>query len=110
MAKMMFWDKQSDLIFPAGFSTAANYLTQHPEAQHGKVVVEIKRGVTVGMHSFGTLCDIYKVPEELDDDAALTYIEQQIAEQHRQAEEAAQQPTAEERIAAAMEFQNLNIL
>lgn len=107
MAKLLFWDKQSDLLFPQGFKTARQCLSENPWMEHGKTVLEIVRGVTVGIHSFGVLCGNYDVPEDLDDDAALAYIEAQIAEQRRQAEEAAQQPTAEERIAAAMEFQNL---
>lgn len=107
MAKLSFWDKQSDLLFPQGFATAEQCLSENPWMGRGKTVLETVRGVTVGMHSFGVLCDNFSVPEDLDDDTALAYIETQIAEQRRQAEEAAQQPTAEERIAAAMEFQNL---
>lgn len=110
MAKLAFWDKQTDLTFPAGFRTAKDYLMEHPEFQNCKVVVGVSRGVTLSVDKLGTLCDVYGVPEELDDEAALAYIENQIAEQQRQAEEASRQPTAEERIAAAMEFQNLNIL
>lgn len=110
MAKLNFWDKKSDMQFPAGFYTAEEYMRKEPWTRLGQVVVEVQRGVTIGVYNFGVLCNNYQVPENLDDDAALTYIQQQIDEQRRQAEEAAQQPTAEERIAAAMEFQNLSSL
>lgn len=111
MANMTFWNKTEDLIFPAGFSTAEDYKAQNPWTVHGKVVIEKVRGTVVGLHSFSVLCENFKIPDDLDDDAALEEINHAVStqkfEQQAAMEKNAAKPADTERIAAALEYQNL---
>lgn len=60
-----------------------------------------------GMYTLSSMRTRYGVDASLNEDAAIQAIEDAMNAQNAQMEAAASQPTAEERIAAAMEYQNI---
>ena len=110
MARYQFWDKTSDLYTPNGARfTAAEYMAMNSWAKIPGVKCVISTGpinCAVFME-FGALRDMcvqqgMEIPEGASDEEILALIE---AWETRVVETA---PTAEERIAAALEYQNIS--
>lgn len=110
MARYQFWDKQSDLYTPNGMCfSASQYLEMNSWAKIPGVKCVISTGpinCAVFME-FGALRDMcvqqgMEIPEGASDEEILALIE---AWETRVVETA---PTAEERIAAALEYQNIS--
>ena len=104
---LKFWDKQTIIYPPVG----APHTPQDIFAQYGwtsnpnaKVVIDHddESGMYGAIYNFGTLKAQWNVTEA-DPDLALEAIKAAMLA----AQTAAAQPTAEERMAAALEFQNL---
>lgn len=113
------WDKVSQVITPSGeLFTAEQWMTRYPVARLNNIDVLCANGEINGAF-FGTLGQLKTNCEHqgavFDEslkgqsllDAIENWMDQQEAKSQAAAEEAANTPTAEERIAAAMEYQNL---
>lgn len=99
------WNKQDPLTLAEGTLTPEEVMSHKyfGFTRSGAVVINKVRGVVTEIHSLAVLANNYDIPEDLSDEAALAaIIAAQEAEQNAEPE-----PSAEERIAAAMEFQNL---
>lgn len=111
--KYVIWNKEDTIYTPSGEEfTAEQWKERYKWAKIPTVKVVIAGGIFNGafMAEFEQLKDYYKkqgasITDDMSDDAVLEACE---AWDNRPAEEA--EPTAEERIAAALEFQNLNSL
>ncbi|MHB1154058.1 MAG: hypothetical protein ACYCWE_20295 [Eubacteriales bacterium] len=101
---LKLWDKQTNLIFPNGAPrTPEQVYAEYPWARY--VGVAVNTGVvTTCIENMEILRDIYKIDESLTDTEALTAI-QIIKDTVVEPE-----PSAEERIAASLEFQNMMML
>lgn len=113
MSKYAFWNKQDTIYTPSGEEfTAEQWKDRYKWAKIPNVKVVISGGVFNGgfMAEFNQFKDYYKkqgapITNNMSDEQVLTCVEEW---EDRPTEEA--EPTAEERIAAALEFQNLNSL
>lgn len=115
MAKLVFWDKKSDIFTPGvnkdgkGQWTAAEYIQQKaPWAANPNVKVIVSGGAINGacFWEFEATKEAYKsrgaaITDKMTDDEVLAAIEDYINNPPPA------EPTAEERIAAAMEYQNI---
>lgn len=115
MAQFAFWDKKSDIYTPGvdrngkGHWTAAEYIQEKaPWAANPNVKVLVADGPINGacFMEFNATKAHYKsmgaaITDNMTDDEALAAIEDFIANPPPAA------PSAEERIAAAMEYQNI---
>lgn len=113
------WDKVSQVITPSGeLFTAEQWMTRYPVARLNDIDILCAAGEINGAF-FGTLGQLKTNCERqgatfdktLEGQSLLNAIEkwldQQEANSQAAAEEAANTPSAEERLAAAVEFQNL---
>ena len=114
MSKYLVWDKTSDVIVPAGkVYTAQEWIVKHPICGVEGVKIVMSGGVINGalMAEYTSMVEDYAV-RGCDFSACTTDQEHldaieafEIAKAEEEAAKAAE-PTAEERIAAAMEYQN----
>lgn len=110
--KYVFWNKQDTIYTPSGEEfTAEQWKGRYKWTNIPTAKVVISGGIFNGafIAEFGQFKDFYKkqgapITEDMSDEAVLAVCE---AWDDRDVEEEA---TAEERIAAALEFQNLNSL
>lgn len=110
--KYVFWNKQDTIYTPSGEEfTAEQWKDRYKWAKLPNVKVVIAGGIFNGafMAEFEQLKDYYKkqganITDDMSDEQVLAACE---AFDNRVVE---QEATAEERIAAALEFQNLNSL
>lgn len=109
------WDKQSPIITPVGeVLTAEQWIARYPMAALDSITVLCAAGEINGGF-FGTMGQMQKMYEDQGADFSacttpeekLQVIEDFDAEREAKAAEAAAQPSSEERIAAALEAQNL---
>ena len=115
MARYAIWDKKSPVITHKGtIYTAAQWMKKFPVAAMESVTVICSAGEING-GCFYTLGQLRKQWEDrgvdfsacTTDEEVLAAIEAAMDAQQAAAAEAAAQPTSEERIAAALEAQNL---
>lgn len=119
MKRYQIWDKQSPVITPSGaVFTAEEWKNKYPAAKLDSIVVVCSAGEINGGF-YGTLGQMKQNYENqgVDFSAAHTneeilqtiedWEDQRAEEAKAAAEEAANTPSAEERLAAAVEFQNL---
>ena len=120
MARYQIWDKQSKVYTPGGKGvfTAEEWKTMHPWTGIEGVNVVLSGGTINGAllenyadmaaryQRAGAALDLTKTPAEVLADIE-TYEDEQAAAQLAAAQEAANTPSADERIAAALELQNL---
>lgn len=109
------WDKQTPVITPSGaVYTAEQWIAKRPAAGLKTTTVLVANGEINGAiyDTLGALknrCESQgaEFGEELTGQELLDACEAWMDEQEAAAKEAANQPTTEERIAAALEYQNL---
>ena len=103
MLKLEKFDGQKTYMFPNGdIATPERIITDFPAVEHFTHVLEINGDVCQAVMNLNALRQIHNIPDELSEDEAIQAIEDII-----NAPQPEPEPTAEERIAAAMEFQNL---
>lgn len=109
------WDKSSDILTPSGaVYTAEEWKNQYPIARVEGITIIGSAGEINGGF-FGTLGQMKQICEQqgaifeegLDNQQLLDAIEAWEDEQAAKATEAVAEPTADERIAAALEYQNM---
>lgn len=104
MNKLVIWDKKTSLIYNNGVEkTAEEVIQDYPVTKYGTTIIEYigDSPVMVGFWDIGSLKKTYNLPDDLTDEETI-----------KAAENAINNPPApiaspEERIAAALEFQNL---
>ena len=99
------WNKQDNLNLAEG-NLSPEQVMNHPSFAFTRgtpVVINTVRGRVTEIHSLAVLADAYNIPEELSDEDALVFFVNALEAERNKVPE----PTAEERIAAAMEFQNI---
>ncbi|NMB32687.1 MAG: hypothetical protein GX992_00380 [Clostridium sp.] len=90
-------------MFPNGeVATSERIKNDFPAVEHFVHVLEINGDVCQAVMNLNALRQMHNIPDELSEDEAIQAIEDII-----NAPQPEPEPTAEERIAAAMEFQNL---
>lgn len=112
MSKYVFWNKQDTVYTPSGEEfTAEQWKDRYKWTKIPSVKVVMSGGIFNGgfIAEFNQFKDYYKkqgvtITDDMTDDQVLEAVET-FENQPVEAE-----PTAEERIAAALEFQNLNSL
>ena len=99
------WNKQDSLILPNGkVCTPEEVYQDYPWARFAEtVIIGINGGITSSIDNLSILCDAHDVVELESGEDTLLAIKNKIENDKLKALE----PTAEERIASAMEFQNL---
>ena len=106
MIKLEFYTGEKDYVTPSGvLYNKEKVLEEFPAALSVPFVVETnsKGRVIFGMSALDTLCSVYGIDDELSDEEAIAAIEE-----IRNTPAPDQEPTAEERIAAAQELIALN--
>ena len=119
MKRYQIWDKQSPVITPSGaVFTAEEWKNKYPAAKLDSIVVVCSAGEINGGF-YGTLGQMKQNYENQGVDFSSAHTNEEILqtiedwedqraeEAKAAAEEAANTPSAEERLAAAVEFQNL---
>ena len=109
------WDKTSDVYTPSGKKyTASEWIQKYSWIENESAKPVVAAGVMNGrliseLNSMKVNCEAQGATfeEGLSDQQLLDAIEAWEDEQAAKAEEAASEPTADERIAAALEYQNL---
>lgn len=122
MKRYQIWDKKSDIYTPSGkVFTAAEWIAQYGWINMPGAVPVISAGRINGKFS-GELNEMKEIYEErgcvfsdgMTNEQILetieTFDEAKAEEAKQAAEDAAATPTADERIAAALEYQNLATL
>ena len=115
MKKYALWDKKTQIVTPTfEVFTAEQWMERYPAAKLDHITVVCSAGEINGAF-FGTLNQLKQIYEQkgcdfsdcTTDEEVLFVIEAFDDLMKLQAKETAQQPSAEERIAAALEYQNL---
>lgn len=102
MIKLEIYNGEKDYVTPGGvLYNKEKVLQEFPSALTVPFVVETnsKGRVIFGMSALDTLCEVYKISDELSDEEAIAAIEE-----IRNAPAPEPEPTPEERIAAAQEL------
>lgn len=110
--KYAIWDKQSTIYTPSGAKfTAEQWIAKHPIAENPKVTIICSEGDFNGGF-FGTLSQLEDVYKNEIDFSVCTTAEEKVAAinaymvaQEEASKNRMPEPTAEERIAAALEYQ-----
>ena len=103
MLRMVKFDGETTYMFPNGeVATPDRIRAQFPAVDTFTHVLEINGNVCQAVMELGALRGIHNIDESLTEDEAIAAIEEII---NTPAPEPA--PSAEERIAASLEFQNL---
>jgi len=103
MLKLEKFDGQKTYMFPNGeVATPERIITDFPAVEQFPHVLEVNGDVCQAVMNLNALRQMHDIPAELTEDEAIQAIEDII-----NAPQPEPEPTAEERIAAAMEFQNL---
>ena len=108
MIKLEFYTGEKDYVTPSGvLYNKEKVLEEFPAALTVPFVVETnsKGRVIFGMSALDTLCSVYGIDDELSDEEAIAAIEE-----IRNTPAPNPEPTAEERIAAALEYQVISSL
>ena len=108
MIKLELYTGEKDYVTPSGvLYNKEKVLEEFPSALTVPFVVETnsKGRVIFGMSALDTLCSVYGIDDELSDEEAITAIEE-----IRNTPAPDPEPTAEERIAAALEYQVISSL
>ena len=103
MIKLELYTGEKDYVTPSGvLYNKEKVLEEFPAALTVPFVVETnsKGRVIFGMSALDTLCSVYGIDDELSDEEAIAAIEE-----IRNTPAPNPEPTAEERIAAALEYQ-----
>lgn len=103
---LKFWDKTETLLLADG--TPADYngvVTRWPFAAHVPVVLEMNGPLVAAIDSLPVLESVYKIDVNLSDEDKLAAIK--AAREAAQNPPTSGDPTPEERLAAALEFQNM---
>lgn len=107
------YDSKDTYMSPANtVLDAARVKTNYPATQYFAFVVQTNKTgeIMYGLYNLASMRDRYDISDDLTEDEAITALEQAMnAEREAQAASAAE-PTAEERIAAMMEYQVLTSL
>lgn len=104
MLKLEFFDGTKTYMFPNGeVATPQVMLDKFPALEHFTHVLEINGDVCQAVMNFNAMKNMYNIDENLSDAEALAALESII----NQPVPTASSPNSEERIAAALEFQNL---
>ena len=115
MKKYALWDKKTQIVTPTfEVFTAEQWMERYPAAKLDHIIVVCSAGEINGAF-FSTLNQLKQAYEQkgcnfsdcTTDEEVLFAIEAFDDLMKLQAKETAQQPSAEERIAAALEYQNL---
>lgn len=103
MLKLEKFDGTKTYMFPSGeIATPERIKADFPAVEVFPHVLEINGNVCQAVMELGALRGIHHIDESLSEDEAIAAIEEIINTPAPEPE-----PSAEERIAAAMEFQNL---
>ncbi len=103
MLKLEKFDESKTYMFPSGeVATPERIKADFPAVEVFPHVLEINGNVCQAVMELGALRGIHSIDESLSEDEAIAAIEEIINTPAPDPE-----PSAEERIAAAMEFQNL---
>lgn len=103
MLKLERFDGTKTYMFPNGHIATPDRIRQDfPAVDHFPHVLEVNGNVCQAVMEIGALRGIHGIEESYTDDEAILLIQEKI-----NAPQPEPEPTAEERIAAAMEFQNL---
>ena len=108
MIKLELYTGEKDYVTPSGvLYSKEQVLEEFPAALSVPFVVETnsKGRIIFGMSALDTLCSVYNIDDELSDDEAIAAIEA-----IRNTPTPGPEPTAEERIAAALEYQVISSL
>ena len=106
MKKLVIYDKKTTYMYPSGVvATPEKVKSDYPASEHFTFVIETnaRQEVIYGFYNLSSLRDSYNIDDELSDEEAVSIIEEIM----NAPEEVSYEPTAEERIASALEFQNL---
>ncbi len=107
MKKLIFYDKKTTYMYPSGKIATPEVIAKDYEAsQVFKFVIETDKNqeVIYGFYPFSSLKSKYNIDTSLSDDEILLAIEEIVNTPEEMVEA---EPTAEERIAAALEYQNM---
>lgn len=100
---LKFWDKKETLFWPNGEdATPADVIKAYPFAKNFPTVLEQSAGITVAIDSLPMLVTVYQIDEALSDDEKLAEV---VRIRNEMQNPPPAPPSAEERIAAALEFQ-----
>ena len=108
MIKLELYTGEKDYVTPSGvLYNKEKVLEEFPAALSVPFVVETnsKGRVIFGMSALDTLCSVYGIDDKLSDEEAIAAIEE-----IRNTPAPNPEPTAEERIAAALEYQVISSL
>ena len=98
----LYAEDQAPLMAPCGkLETAEDIATEFPAVKYFPHMLTINGNVCQAVQEFAAMRSFHGVPEEMTDTEALAFIEEKINTPP------VVEPSAEERIAAAMEYQNL---
>lgn len=106
MKKLIIYDKKTTYMYPSGaVATPERVMKDYPAAESFTFVIETTEAqeVMYGFYPLSSLRSQYNIDSSLSVEESLLSIEK-IMNVH---EEASTEPTAEERIASALEYQNL---
>lgn len=106
MLRLEKFDGQKTYMFPSGdIATPERIKNDFPAVEHFTHVLEINGDVCQAVMNLNALRQMHNIPDELSEDEAIQAIEDII-----NAPQPEPEPTAEERIAASLEFQNLMMM
>lgn len=106
MKKLLIYDRKTTYMYPSGkVATPEVVAKDYPASQSFKFIIETDEAkeVIYGFYPFSSLKSQYEIDSSLSDEEAITQIEEII----NTPEEVSTEPSAEERIAAALEYQNM---
>ena len=91
---------------------AARVKANYPATQYFTFVVQTNKTgeIMYGLYNLASMRDRYDISDDLTEDEAITALEQAMNAEREARETAAAEPSAEERIAAMMEYQTLTSL
>lgn len=106
MKKILIYDKKTTYMYPNGkVATPEVVKADYPATEYFTFVIETnaRKEVIYGFYNLSALRGSYGIEDSLSDEEAITKIEEIM----NTPEEVSDEPTAEERIASALEYQNL---
>ena len=104
--KLIKYDKKKTFMYPNGkVASPERVLLDYPACEYFTFVVttDEKEEVFLGFDNLSVLRSVYKIDIAVSDEEAIAAIEEIM----NTPEEIIDEPTAEERIAAALEYQNM---
>lgn len=107
MKKLLIYDRKTTFMYPSGkVATPEVVKADYPACEHFTFVIETnqRKEVIYGFYNLSGLRDSYDIDDSLSDEEAIAQIEEIMNTPEEVVEG---EPSAEERIAAALEYQNM---